>query len=1132
MQKRYRFIGIRPFEENEKDLFFERAESVEIILNSLKTNKTTLVHSTAGVGKTSIIKAGVLPILHKQINSKVIYISFSNFIKNAGINPLNQIYAELEDYLPNVSYLDKIIEPENSLWYKLKRIENAQEEPIYLILDQFENVFTHEQTFTYQLRSEIFSALYESIPKNLKKSIEQKLQEDSSLLTDKGFEKLFSAINVNILISIRSDKVEKLNFFVDKIKILENVYEIPQLTVIKAIEILSKTANFVPKYSIDNLFESKPFVLSESLINRISVFLSRENQTTVETYQLQIIGKELEKISINKNINIISAEHIGKIEDIFEDYYDAIVKNISDPTQQTGAKKFIEDELIFEYEHRKLTIYQGIALKKYGLTNNTLNYLTNNHLITQIHEKSGEIFYELSHDALITPILIAKQKRIKYEISIQEQLKEKEILEQKNKIQTEKIKLSKRYNLFLGVLLVFAIILAFLAVNKTIIANKNKRIAQSNLFAAYSFNTSEKDGTLSFRLAQMAYNTDNSNYLAISSLLNSFYNAKYFYYIEDTLNSNFQYANISGDNENVIFTDNFGKSKSITILNLKSKISKTLEFEKSICQANFIDSLKYFITTSIDGKTTIYNKKNKEVVSFTHQCPVHFVNKSVDNSLILTCGADNNVKLWNTKGNLVSTFIHSAFVNFATISDDNQYVVTTTDNNQVIVWTSNAQKINTYSYELEFDKQWVNISYADVNTKKQNVLFVVNSYTSNSYQIKVWNFKTNKIVAEFKGIDSWVNGAFFVDTATIFAYTKNGTLYSLNIQNQQIFKHKGHTNEIISAFFDSKNQVITSFSTDKTIRKWKIYSPFHLLQNYNDASKIKFSNGGSLIAILNKKINVTDLLGKLIFTSDLQFEPQNIDFTTDDSYVIVNNEHFVCWSNIVTKAKTSIKLFDTILFAGITGDNSKIVVSTPFNVYTYNFRGQKIGTFHLESISSAFSIVYNKIYTSNNKQILVYTTSGKKIDSLNIQNVSKIFNTKGDNYKFLFVAGNKAYIVDKNHHIKSEISLNQIINIAKISINGDFIALATSDECFLFNSNGKKIISFSNLFKIIDIEFSSNQKTLFVLSKNANNISSFSTFVISPAEIIKYVDELKLYGNVQVFDNLFIDKLLKNQIYN
>ena len=174
MQKRYRFIGIRPFEENEKDLFFERAESVDVIINSLKTNKTTLVHSTAGVGKTSILKAGVLPILHKQINSKVIYISFSNFIKNAGINPLNQIYAELEDYLPNVSYLDKIIEPENSLWYKLKRIENAQDEPIYLILDQFENVFTHEQTFTYQLRSEIFTAIYESIPNNLKKTIEQK----------------------------------------------------------------------------------------------------------------------------------------------------------------------------------------------------------------------------------------------------------------------------------------------------------------------------------------------------------------------------------------------------------------------------------------------------------------------------------------------------------------------------------------------------------------------------------------------------------------------------------------------------------------------------------------------------------------------------------------------------------------------------------------------------------------------------------------------------------------------------------------------------------------------------------------------------------------------------------------------
>jgi energy-coupling factor transporter ATP-binding protein EcfA2 len=58
------FPGLRPFDANENHLFFGRDGQSDEILTSLRRNRFVAVVGTSGSGKSSLIRAGLLPLLH------------------------------------------------------------------------------------------------------------------------------------------------------------------------------------------------------------------------------------------------------------------------------------------------------------------------------------------------------------------------------------------------------------------------------------------------------------------------------------------------------------------------------------------------------------------------------------------------------------------------------------------------------------------------------------------------------------------------------------------------------------------------------------------------------------------------------------------------------------------------------------------------------------------------------------------------------------------------------------------------------------------------------------------------------------------------------------------------------------
>lgn len=1118
MQKKYRFIGLRPFETNEKDLFFERETSINEVFKSINFNKTTILHGSAGIGKTSILKAGVIPLLEKKSKFKIFYLSVKNYMKKSAQNIFEQIKEQIDNQIPKNSYLDKIIEPEETLWYKFKRIEATSDTTLVLILDQFENIFSYEETQISVLKRELHSLIYEQIPVRLRDYISQKLEKNPDTLTTLGLKKLYEKINIKIVFSIRTDKLQKLEYFEDKLNIYENIIQIKAINSTNAKNILNKTSSFKHKYNIDNNLISKPFTICQNLVDKILLFLTKNNTQEIETYQLQIIGKEIEKISYTKNKQNITINDLKNFEDIYRDYYETIIEKINDSEQQISARKLIEDELIFEYEKRKLTIYEGIIFQKYNISEETLKYLIDNHLIKIIRNKNNEIFYEISHDALITPILWAKNKRIKYEIQIQNELSQKKKFEEEAKIQKIKSQKNKRLALFFLMLFFIALIGGIIAKKQRNIAIKNKIKAESTLLAYQSLNIIETDPTKSFRLAQKAYAIDKSNLITIEALLKSFHKTNIFYSILDTIPYNFDDAYLSKNGSKYLIINNLNNKSTISIFNPKGKISE-IDSLKKISSATFFDNdTKILISTRFDGKIMIFDTLGVKISEFAYGDYLNYATISTDNSKIITCGADNKVKIWSVNGSLLKKINLSNEALYVTFSNDKNFFLTVDLSNKITIFNSTGKIISSYTHELDYSSDASFISRANFSPNNNKVVFCLNNETQNFYSIKVFDIQQNKISYQYSDFSGFINDVQFIDTNTVVGFSKNAEAKIINTITNTCKNLTGHSNEILHIIKNPNNQEFTTISKDKTIRKWKIYQPDFNFALYTNKTNVKYSNTSSYIALLNNNLQIIDLLEKTILTID-SINIQNVFFSSNDNYVLSTAQNRFIISNLTSKKSYQVKINEPIRYINFSETNKKIHTITENSIYIYSDTGELINNTILSFKIKSASMFYNQIFVSTQNSILKLNTSGLILDSLSLKNTRFIKTSKTKNFSIITYTNDTLYLISENFEISKKITTNSKITCADISDNNNYFAYGDEiGNCIIFDKTGNEIINLKQNGTILNIQFSSNEKRMLIFFRLNNSETQIKTYIISPTEINKFIDELKLYGNVQKFD--------------
>jgi WD40 repeat protein len=61
------YVGLTAFDEEDADFFFGREREIDLVIANLKATRITLLYGESGVGKSSILRAGVMPRLHAEM---------------------------------------------------------------------------------------------------------------------------------------------------------------------------------------------------------------------------------------------------------------------------------------------------------------------------------------------------------------------------------------------------------------------------------------------------------------------------------------------------------------------------------------------------------------------------------------------------------------------------------------------------------------------------------------------------------------------------------------------------------------------------------------------------------------------------------------------------------------------------------------------------------------------------------------------------------------------------------------------------------------------------------------------------------------------------------------------------------
>jgi hypothetical protein len=415
-----RYPGVKPFSENERHLFFGRSTDSRKLHQLISLEKLVLLYGKSGLGKSSLLNAGVLPLFDELGGFEAIKIRLGASMERSP-DPVQTCLAKLPEAQSNPT-LDKLGAGSDTLWLRLKALQHqdADSRKTYiLVFDQFEELFTYGQEEIKQFKKQLADLLYAQVPAYIGRSVTNRLREDQGFLSNEELEFLYRQPAVKVVLSIRSDRMSLLNTLADYLPdIQKNYFELNPLDRDSAIECIVK-----PAMDESDLYYSPRFGYSKDCIEKILDYLTQNGQKTIETFQLQTVCQYAENLAMDKKLQFddkkqmlnATPEDLGDLQNIFRNQYDKLIKNIEPAEKQRAVRLLIEDKLIID--GNRVSLPDVVLMKEKWIDRDLIAYLSDvHHLLRSEPNTTGGISYELSHDTLIAPILKAKDEREEQEV--------------------------------------------------------------------------------------------------------------------------------------------------------------------------------------------------------------------------------------------------------------------------------------------------------------------------------------------------------------------------------------------------------------------------------------------------------------------------------------------------------------------------------------------------------------------------------------------------------------------------------------------------------------------------------------------------------------------------------------------
>lgn len=440
------WLGLKSYSEGK--ILYGRDKEIEELSQKILYNSQTVIYGKSGIGKSSLLKAGIFPILRRNGYFPV----YVRFVHEEGQESYtNQIIAAVDYALKRLKIEDlgaldcnliKVVEGyaeevmpiyndgrDESMWeyfhrhkfyYKLDEEDDAHEIFPVLIFDQFEEIFTLQKdaSLVKKFFDEFAGLINNVCPKYL---LESKFEADSVFspllgrsLIKRGVIKTakkwdyIDDVNLHIVLSLREDFLSYLERNIEHIPSLKhNRYCLLSLNEDQAADIIMQPIPGLVSIDVAKEIISKVTGVSS---DRFDI-----DDTPVLEVDSAILSLFLSELFVKKGKDDIITDKlvIQFGSNIISDFYE---KSINDRFKISEASVLYLEKRLVTKEGRRDSIFEERALSN-GITYDELKYLIDRRLLRQYTWRDG-VRIEFSHDVLCP---IVNERRLKRDELLEKQ---------------------------------------------------------------------------------------------------------------------------------------------------------------------------------------------------------------------------------------------------------------------------------------------------------------------------------------------------------------------------------------------------------------------------------------------------------------------------------------------------------------------------------------------------------------------------------------------------------------------------------------------------------------------------------------------------------------------------------------
>ena len=312
------------------------------------------------------------------------------------------------------------------------------------------------------------------------------------------------------------------------------------------------------------------------------------------------------------------------------------------------------------------------------------------------------------------------------------------------------------------------------------------------------------------------------------------------------------------------------------------------------------------------------------IASLAHQDAVENVAFSPDSVRILTSSRDKTARLWDAaSGKLIASFAHQGRVLQGVFSLDGTRILTASADGTAKLWDATSGNLLT-----SFDHQ-DEVNHATFSPDGTRILTA-----SADNSAKLWEASSGKLMASFVHEDEVNDAVFSPDGSRILTASKDKTAKLWDGASGKLIASFDHQDEISHAAFSPDGATILTASGDKTAKLWDGGSG-KLIASFEHQGSVKnavFSPDGTriLTASADHSAKLWDASsGKLLASFAHQDEVNHATFSPDGTRILTASSDKTArlWDAASGKLIVSFAHQDEVLRAAFSADGTRILTA-------------------------------------------------------------------------------------------------------------------------------------------------------------------------------------------------------------